>query len=159
MYLWEDYIADVYSLLESVHKKSNPEYVFGIPRAGAIIATIVSHALNIPLVDQYIVNAITGAHKSDRTLLVVDDFCDTGSSLLPYQSCLTAVLHLCKREGRLYTPDIYLREVPESLVYPYEGEVYEKTPQVAAVPDYRVREADHGYRGVIRAIRTEAGEP
>lgn len=47
--------------------------VYGLPRGGLVLATMLSHRLNVPL----LLGAFPGC-------LVVDDICDSGESLIHY---------------------------------------------------------------------------
>lgn len=47
--------------------------VYGLPRGGLVLAVLLSHALNIPM----LMSPTAGC-------LIVDDICDTGESLLHY---------------------------------------------------------------------------
>lgn len=48
--------------------------VYGLPRGGLVLATMISHRLDIPL--------LMAPHKG---CLIVDDICDSGESLLHYK--------------------------------------------------------------------------
>ena len=69
---WEDisrYVAEV----KDRYSEENLTGVYGIPRGGAVLAVMVSHALNIPTLA-----------APCKGCLVVDDICDTGESLLHF---------------------------------------------------------------------------
>lgn len=55
------------------YKDSNLPGVFGIPRGGLVLAVMLSHKLNIPM----LMSPVPGC-------MIVDDICDSGESLLHY---------------------------------------------------------------------------
>ena len=78
---------DVLSLCDSLEQEIREcetkfDAIYGIPRGGLIPATILSHRLELPLLmgDPMII-------CKDKTVLVVDDINDTGTTLIPYCGC------------------------------------------------------------------------
>ena len=67
----EDFVRDI------EYKQKNGEYnftgVYGLPRGGLVLAVMISHKLNIPM----LMSPCPGC-------IIVDDICDTGESLLHY---------------------------------------------------------------------------
>lgn len=93
--------------------------VYGLPRGGLVLAVMLSHKLNIPLL----------AAPSDGCL-IVDDICDSGESLLHYFQNSSGrskkrytIATLVYKENLLgVVPDCYL--IPETddhwIVFPWE---------------------------------------
>lgn len=71
---WKDMEEFVDSLIEEMNKQNfKPTGVYGIPRGGLILATLISYKLDIPL----LMNASKGC-------LIIDDIADSGRTLLHY---------------------------------------------------------------------------
>ncbi|MFP4567616.1 MAG: MazG nucleotide pyrophosphohydrolase domain-containing protein [Candidatus Woesearchaeota archaeon] len=72
-YTWRDIINYVDQILSKLNKYEN---IFGIPRGGIIIATILSYKLNKPL--------LLNEKEITKQTLIVDDICDSGQTLSKY---------------------------------------------------------------------------
>jgi len=115
--------------------------VVGIARGGLLPAVITSHMLDLPFTPiSYSSAAGNGDNKNHtnqlpdlegRTILVVDDICDTALTLreiTDYYSkkgkiVYTAVLHYKNRKGGSFVPDFYWRKIEEDglwVIYPFE---------------------------------------
>lgn len=71
---WKDMEDFVESLIQEMNKQNfKPSGVYGIPRGGLILATLISYKLDIPL----LLNA-------SKNCLIVDDIADSGRTLLHY---------------------------------------------------------------------------
>ena len=71
---WKDMEEFVDSLIQEMNKQNfNPSGVYGIPRGGLILATLISYKLDIPL----LLNA-------SKDCLIIDDIADSGRTLLHY---------------------------------------------------------------------------
>ena len=84
--------------------------IYGVPRGGLIPAVMLSHALDLPLVDTI-----------GRNTLVVDDMSDSGVTLSKMPGQFTAVLYH-KPHTSCFTPNVWskLHEGDEWLVFPWE---------------------------------------
>lgn len=83
-----DHVEDYFELLGE-----RPTGVYGIPRGGLVLAVMISHRLNIPLL------LAPCSHA-----LVVDDICDTGESLSHY------VLNTSESsDSRIWTTTMYCK--------------------------------------------------
>ena len=71
---WED-IQNYIVKVSEFYKNQNITGVYGLPRGGLILAVMLSHKMDIPLLMAPIKNCI-----------IVDDICDSGESLLHYQN-------------------------------------------------------------------------
>ena len=68
---WKDMESFVESLIEEMNKQNfKPSGVYGVPRGGLILATLISYKMDIPL----LMNASKGC-------LIVDDIADSGRTL------------------------------------------------------------------------------
>jgi len=122
---WE-YIDNATSDLANKIKESglNIISICGLPRGGLIPAVMLSHKLNIPLL------------KNRRDLatgrvLVVDDICDTGTTLKSYAHLPIATIHT--KPTAIIQPTFYYEQVGvEWIVYPWEN-TNSKT-----IPDYKI---------------------
>ena len=81
LYLTWDDIVDVvdyiysYSSILAAHKQQTISGVYGLPRGGLVLAVLVSHKLEVPLLSAPADNCI-----------IIDDICDSGESLSHYIS-------------------------------------------------------------------------
>ena len=110
---WEEIMFLCRELVYSL-RYTDFKNIYGIPRGGQVIAVILSHIVNKPIIES---NNI-----SDRTL-IVDDICETGHTLEKlYKNYMTATLHFVKTSS--IHPNFWVREKPEELwiIYPWETE-------------------------------------
>ena len=114
---WKDVEQFVNEVTSQFNGKVNG--VYGLPRGGLVLAVILSHKLNVPLLE----GAFPGC-------LVVDDICDPGESLIHYRKNSSgnkkgytiATMYYKKNELGI-VPDYYMFEKNDSwIVFPWEGE-------------------------------------
>ena len=112
---WDD-IEKLTNLLSVKIKLSNIQIdsIMGLPRGGLVPAVILSHKLNLPLVQ-----------KISKNTLIVDDICDSGKTFVeiykkhPHQKF--ACLHF-KPHTSIFNPTIYAQETGDEWVtYPWEA--------------------------------------
>jgi len=118
-YNWEDIEGRVSDLCQKL-KHESFEAVYGIPRGGLIIAVLVSHKLNIPLITDL-------KNMYDKKFLIVDDIADTGVTLERYKKlevCDKAVfVTLDYHKQSTVVPDYWISEKGDKwIVYPWERE-------------------------------------
>lgn len=109
----EDYILKLKNYMKE--NNINPTGVYGIPRGGLIIATMLSYDLDIPLL-----------FAPCKNCIIVDDIADSGRTLLHYTSNDTqfnkyfiATMFYHKRS--LVKPDFYLFEKEDQWInFPWE---------------------------------------
>lgn len=91
--------------------------VFGLPRGGVVLAVMISHKLNIPMLLSPIENS-----------LIIDDICDSGESLLHYERNSSAfkkplyhITTMMYKKGAIVTPEYYygIKE-DDWIVFPWE---------------------------------------
>ena len=106
---------DMQDLIKDLAKKIPFEVpladsIYGIPRGGLIPAVILSHRLQMPLVETI-----------GRNTLVIDDMSDSGATLSKMPGQFTAVL-FHKPHTSCFTPNVWskLHEGDEWLVFPWE---------------------------------------
>ena len=110
---WDDIKTSVEHIVDQIKEMELPiDSIYGIPRGGLIPAVMLSHKLELPLVD-----------KPTEQTLIVDDISDTGTTLGGHHlhgAVYTATLHM--RKGSSYVPTIYskLIESEKWIVYPWE---------------------------------------
>jgi len=126
---WTDYITKIYELATAIQRsKIKFDYVYGIPRGGLIPATILSHELNIKMLDDLI-----PMEYENRNILLVDDVCDSGKVLSQYideiginrvdckwkPKCVkTAVIY--QHEKSEFIPDFFVTVNAIWVKFPYE---------------------------------------
>ena len=117
-FTWEDFGFAVDTLVYKLRGDgllSSISRVYGVPRGGLVLAVVLSHRLDVPLV------TIEDVVANGKTL-VVDDISDSGKTLKrfgPLGVC-TATIHVVP--GTLFVPDVWALERPKSswVVYPWE---------------------------------------
>lgn len=101
---WNDVEKICTNLGQRIGQFTTPEYIYGIPRGGLVPATILSHALGVPLIiDDMVARKLA---YEGRRILVVDDINDTGRTLSQWrigENVQTIVLY--EREGTTYRAD------------------------------------------------------
>lgn len=114
---WED----VTEFVNAVSEKYADEHfcgVYGFPRGGLVIAIMLSHKLNIPLLS-----------APSKGCLIVDDICDSGETLLHYTKNssksddheFTTCTMYYKRNSLKVVPDFYkMRKGKNWIVFPWE---------------------------------------
>lgn len=109
---WTEVMAGI-AVLELQLKNSKEEFdgIYAIPRGGLILGVILSHRLNLPLID-----------KPTKQTLVIDDISDTGETLKDMLHKKIACLY-----SSMWTvtyPDYYafLKTQKESwIIFPWEN--------------------------------------
>lgn len=95
------------------YKDKDLKGIYGLPRGGLCMATMVSYRLGIPL----LMAPIKGC-------LIIDDISDTGETLLHYKSGAYEtyeVVTMFYRKGSLVKPDFYFKEKKDEwVVFPWE---------------------------------------
>lgn len=114
----QKYIECVADKYESYFTNTNNiPGVYGLPRGGLIFAVLLSHKMNIPLLQAPIENCI-----------IIDDICDTGESLLHYYKNSSSlnkpkyhITTMYYKKNNLVEPEYWFEEKKnEWIVYPWE---------------------------------------
>jgi len=115
---WEQVNEYVNALVEALKKqKCDPTGVFGVPRGGIVLATLISYKLDIPL----LMHAAKGC-------LIIDDIADSGRTLLHYRENDTQfnryfIATMYYKSRSAVTPDFYMWEKGDDwVVFPWEGD-------------------------------------
>lgn len=115
---WED-IDNFVKKIKNDYSLTKLTGVFGIPRGGLIMAVLISHALNIPLLTSPCDDCI-----------IIDDICDSGESLLHYYKNTSGggrkryhIITMYYKENALEVkPDYYLKNKEDKwIVFPWES--------------------------------------
>lgn len=109
----EYYIDEVYQY----YKDKNITGVYGLPRGGLILAVMLSHRMNIPLLMAPTENCI-----------IIDDICDSGESLLHYYKNSSGektnkyhITTMFYKDNELVEPEFYSYKKENNwIVYPWE---------------------------------------
>lgn len=115
---WKDYIDMIFKLEKLIRKYGKKiDYIYGVPRGGFIPAVVLSHALNIPIISNFL-------DGKDGTVLIVDDLVDTGKTVIDLivmrKKMDVIVATLFKHKKCKVFPDIYVKENLGWIVFPYE---------------------------------------
>ncbi len=120
-YLTWDYIdAAADYLAEKITESKLPiEAIYGVPRGGLIIASLLSHRLSIPLV----MSRVSSGYENEN-ILIVDDICDTGKTLEKYKIFRYPIATIHHKKSALVKPLFYYEVVEETdwINYPWEKE-------------------------------------
>jgi len=98
-------------------KNTNKDFkgVYGIPRGGLILAVMLSHKLDLPL--------IISKDELDENSIIIDDIADTGKTLLDFTEYESYVVTIHEHEQSLIKPDYSVLDKGDKwIVYPWETE-------------------------------------
>ena len=98
-------------------KNTNKDFkgVYGIPRGGLILAVMLSHKLDLPL--------IMSKDELDENSIIIDDIADTGKTLLDFTEYQSYVVTIHEHEQSLIKPDYSVLDKGDKwIVYPWETE-------------------------------------
>jgi hypoxanthine phosphoribosyltransferase len=95
------------------------EAIYGVPRGGLIIASLLSHRLNIPLT----MSRVSSIHENEN-ILIVDDICDSGKTLEKYKIFRYPIITIHHKKSARVKPIFYYEVAEETdwIVYPWEKE-------------------------------------
>jgi hypoxanthine phosphoribosyltransferase len=128
-YTWEQFDFDIRKMVKWA-KCIRLTQIYGVHRGGLILAVVLAHHLNLPL--------IYDIHEIDSTTLIVDDIVDSGGTMRGLKELLTdlniggyqiATLHYNMPKTRIKEtarPNFYARPKYEWVVYPWETEASSK---------------------------------
>ena len=98
-------------------KNTNKDFkgVYGIPRGGLILAVMLSHKLDLPL--------IMSKDELDENSIIIDDIADTGRTLWDFLEYQSYVVTIHKHEKSIFKPDYSVLDKGDKwIVYPWETE-------------------------------------
>lgn len=113
---WQD-IEEYISEVADKYKNKNITGVYGLARGGLIFAVMLSHKMNIPLLQAPAKNCI-----------IIDDICDSGESLIHYttnryEEQKYHITTMYYKKGASVVPEYYLKEKEDRwIIYPWEVE-------------------------------------
>lgn len=91
--------------------------LYGIPRGGMVVAVYLSHCTGLPIFSKPR-NLLLDAPVPN--ILVVDDICDNGKTLRPYnENYHTAVIYYNKKQAEV-VPDFWILEATDFVRFPWE---------------------------------------
>lgn len=122
---WRDIDSAIERLAINI-KKSGIEIsaIKGLQRGGLIPAVMLSHSLGIPMTEKEIVSS---------SVLIVDDICDTGNTLIPYKQLNNPIATIHYKTSALLEPNFWFKLANEEewIVYPWEQKDSKTTPDYA----------------------------
>jgi len=124
---WDDIDYAVKKLANNIKASSiEVSAIKGLQRGGLIPAVMLSHLLGIPMTENKIVSS---------SVLIVDDICDTGKTLIPYRQTNNPLVTIHYKNSALIEPNFWYKLANTNiwLVYPWEN------PDSETVPDYLKR--------------------
>ena len=118
---WEWVDRQVMTLGETIKESvSEFTYISGIPRGGLIPGAYLSHYLGIKYIPYGDAKQLPIGFR--RQVLVVDDICDSGLTLLQASEFGFQTAALCMRYSSPFIPEFYSEKIStdEWLVFPWE---------------------------------------
>lgn len=91
-------------------------HVYGIPRGGMVLAVMLSHKLNLPILDFMNDEDLEEASK----VLLVDDITNTGQTLGVYKESGDIVFTIHRHVQTVVEPDYYVHKKTIEVIYPWE---------------------------------------
>lgn len=116
-------IAELAKLIQA--SGENYKSLYAVPRGGVPMGVLLSHVLNIPLVEE---------PTDDRSCLIVDDLIDSGATLRQYPHNTKAVLYT-----KPHSPGIWhyrVRELDGWIEFPYEATQIDAEDNVRRILEY-----------------------
>ena len=113
---WHKFEEDAKILARSINKHGKFRYIYGIPRGGLVVATVLSHLLETPLK--------THLNEDFSDALVVDDVSDSGLTLKRFDGYRTATLY--RKDKTITEPDFFVETINEWIVFPWETKTTSK---------------------------------
>ena len=119
--VWNVTWNDVVTFVENVakhYKDATISGVYGIPRGGIILASLLSYRLDVPML-----------LAPSKNCIVIDDISDTGETLLHFDRNSSDngkkkgyhIVTMFYKKGSLVKPEFYMFEKTNSwIVYPWE---------------------------------------
>jgi len=124
---WRDIDIAIERLAINI-KKSGIEIsaIKGLQRGGLIPAVMLSHLLDIPMIEREIVSS---------SVLIVDDICDTGNTLTPYRQLNNPIATIHYKTSALLEPNFWFKLASQNewIVYPWEQK------NSKTIPDYATK--------------------
>ncbi len=122
---WNFYLQSIDLLIDKIKKsKKKFDYVYGIPRGGLIPATIISHQLEIPMIDSYNLDTM---YLFEKNILLLDDIIDTSKTIKElketYNELNLIVATIYKHKNSPIIPDFYVYENDCWISFPYEKNI------------------------------------
>ena len=114
---WED-VQKFCKTVATRYEKDQISGVYGIPRGGLILASILSYKMNVPM--------LMGPH---RNCIIVDDISDSGETLLHYSRNSSDggkdkgyhIVTMFYKEGSMVLPEFFVfNKTDKWIVYPWE---------------------------------------
>ena len=130
MITWEDYRLLTLDLCKKVSHIGKPDLLIGLSRGGAILACLMSHALDVDchLINKPIEGYILPLELAEKKrIVIVDDIVDTGKTALDLLTVIpmSEIASLYYKKQSILRPTHYIEEVPNEtwVHFPYELKV------------------------------------
>lgn len=115
---WKE-VSKYINSVNEFYKNKKITGVYGIPRGGLILAVLLSHKMNIPLLQAPTDNCI-----------IIDDICDSGESLIHYYKNSSGnkqkkyhITTMFYKKNKLVIPEMYSYiKKKEWIIFPWEEE-------------------------------------
>ena len=111
---WQDFLDDARRLVDLLRPRVGVDImaIYGIPRGGLVLATYLSHALNLPM---YLPGVPPGTD-----VIIVDDNVITGETLETYVNRGYTTAALIVNPFARFVPTFFVRTSPDWPIFPWE---------------------------------------
>jgi hypoxanthine phosphoribosyltransferase len=121
--IWSDIEILVEKLASDIQQQEKKyQYIMGLPRGGLIPAVMLSHILDIKLVDDQYINFCS----FDKPVLIVDDIMDSGKTLNKIPNSFDKAVLFCKMKiEENNRPTYYGSQISDNiwLMFPWEKDI------------------------------------
>lgn len=114
---WQEFDVLVDKLLDKIKTiKFLYRNIYPIPRGGMVLAVVLSHRLNIPI--------LKSRHEITKDTLVVDDIKDSGKTLEEFQAYkpTATYLYLHNKDNKTKRNEFFVKGITKNIwiIYPWE---------------------------------------
>jgi hypoxanthine phosphoribosyltransferase len=117
-YMWEEVEEAVNTIVTELESLSHLKYIYGIPRGGVTLASMISYRTEL----EYLDRLDKHGEETEHQTLLVDDICDTGNTffhLTREKAYRTA--SMVNKTNPIFTPNIFVYEKKsEWEIFPWE---------------------------------------
>ena len=116
-YVWEEVEEAVNTIVTELESFPDLKYVYGIPRGGVVLATMISYRTELEYLQTF---QQAEANKSET--LIVDDICDSGITLkMICKDHMYTTATMVNEDNPVFMPDIFVYQKKSRWeIFPWE---------------------------------------